>query len=251
MRKVPQFFERAEPNALHQVDLVENEKTAIGTVQGIFQLDDYSRYCVAGGFFFDKSEEHVLAVGIKAATEHGLPLEMLSDNGSQFRLVSEEARAEGGQTRYELGWTALGTKVTFAGVNHPQTKGKEVRFQRFMEEDFLNEVRNKVTSLEDLNERWERWRGWYNEEHEHSALGFRPPTSRYRDGMKPAEGTVWQAFAKEETRKVRLDGKIQVGKDLYQLPKGWEHSRVRVYRLGGKMKVFGGPHSIPLGEWQV
>ncbi len=82
-------------------------------------------------------------------------------------------------------------------------------------------------------------------------MGFRPPASRYRDGLKLEKGTIWQAFAKEETRKVRLDGKIQVGKGLYQLAKGWEHSRVRVYRLGGRMKVFGGPHSRLLGEWQL
>src|SRR5262249_30324431 len=76
-RRVPQFFERAAPNALHQVDLLEDEKTACGTVHGVFYLDDHSRYCLAGEFFFDKAEERVLSVGLRAVQEHGLPVEIL------------------------------------------------------------------------------------------------------------------------------------------------------------------------------
>jgi hypothetical protein len=145
----------------------------------------------------------------------------------------------------------LGAKVTFAAPYHPQTKGKEERFNRFVIEDFLNEMREKVRSLGELNVFFHQWRQWYNEVRPHSALGFEPPKSRYREGLEVEEATVWQAFAKEETRKVRLDGKIQVGKQFYQLPRGWEHSRVRIYRLGGKLKVIGGKENRLLGEWQV
>ncbi len=251
LRKVPQFFERTEPNALRQVDLLEDEKTAIGTVHGVFYLDDHSRYCVGGEFFFDKSEDNVLQVGLDAAVGSGLPMEMLSDNGSQFRVVNEQGREAGTKTRYQAGWETLGTKVTFAAPYHPQTKGKEERFNRFVKEDFLDEVRDKVRDLDELNGLFAEWLRWYNQERPHSALGYRPPKSRFRAGLKVGEATVWQAFAKEGTRKVRLDGKIQVGKDLYQLPRGWERSHVRVYRLGSKLKVIGGKENRLLGEWQA
>jgi transposase InsO family protein len=247
---VPQFFERAAPNALWQVDLIEDEETAIGKVHGVFYLDDHSRTCVGGEFFRDKGEEGVLKVALRAIAENGLPLEVLSDNGSQFRVVIERARVEGAKTRFEAGFEALGTKVTFAAPYHPQTKGKEERFNRFVIEDFLNEVRDKIASLEELNTRFEVWRKWYCEAREHSALGFKAPKSRYRKGLTVAEPTVWMAFAREETRKVRLDGKVQVGKALYQLPQGWERTIVRVYRLGRKLKVFGGKENRHLGEWQ-
>ncbi len=199
----------------------------------------------------DKGEEGVLSVGVRAILENGMPIEVLSDNGAQFQVVDEEARGAGTKTRYQAGFEGLGAKVTFAAPYHPQTKGKEERFNRFVIEDFLNEVREQVTSLEDLNRRWGIWRGWYNEERAHSALGFRPPKSRFRKGMKAEEATVWLSFAKEETRKVRLDGKIQVGNEFYQLPRGWERSRVRVYRLGNKLKVIGGKENRPLGEWTL
>jgi transposase InsO family protein len=236
---------------LRQVDLLEDERTACGTVHGVFYLDDHSRYCVAGEFFHDKSEQHVLAVGLRAAREHGLPVEILSDNGAQFRPVQEELRAQGAQTRYERGWAALGVQVTFAGAHHPQTKGKEERFNRFVKEDFLDEVRDRVTSLADLNARFATWLAWYNTAHAHSALGFQPPQSRYRPGMPIDPATLWRAFASEESRKVRLDGKIQVGKKLYQLPRGWERSHVRVHRLAGRMIVVGGKENRLLGEWLV
>jgi hypothetical protein len=41
-RQQPQSFERAQPNARWQRDLIEEEKAAMGTVQGVFYLDDYS-----------------------------------------------------------------------------------------------------------------------------------------------------------------------------------------------------------------
>ena len=248
---MPQFFERAEPNALRQVDLLEDEKTAVGAVHGVFYLDDYSRYCVGGGFFSDKGEENVLQVGMDAAAQHGLPMEMLSDNGPQFHVMQEEMRAAGAKTRYQTGWKSLGVKVSFAAPYHPQTKGKEERFGRFVKEDFLDEVRDKVASLDDLNARFAQWRRWYNEEWEHSALNFQPPKSRYRPGVKVAEATLWQSFAREETRKVRLDGKIQVGRRFYQLPKGWERSRVRIYQMGSRLKVIGGKGDRLLGEWHM
>jgi transposase InsO family protein len=236
---------------LHQVDLLEDERTACGTVHGVFYLDDHSRYCLAGEFFFDKAEEHVLALGVRAAREHGLPVEILSDNGAQFRPVQAEQRAQGARTRYERGWAALGVQVTFAGHHHPQTKGKEERFNRFVKEDFLDEVRDQATGLADLNGRFAAWREWYNTAHAHSALDFQPPRTRYRPGMAVDPATLWRAFAQEGSRKVRLDGKIQVGKKLYQLPRGWERSHVRVYRLDGRMTVIGGKENRLLGEWQV
>jgi transposase InsO family protein len=251
LRQVPQFFERAEPNALWQTDLVEDEKTAFGTVHGVFFLDDYSRECVGGRFFATKAEEGVLGVALGAINENGVPLEVLSDNGSQFRVVDQDARVQGARTRYELGFEALGTKVTFAGPHHPQTKGKEERFNRFVIEDFLNEVRDKAADLPDLNAQFERWRQWYNEQRPHSALGFKPPKSRYRVGLKLDEALVWQAFAKEETRRVQLTGKVQVGNQFFQLPGGWERSQVRIYRLAGKLKIVGGKENRLLGEWQV
>jgi hypothetical protein len=115
----------------------------------------------------------------------------------------------------------------------------------------LNEVREKVRNLEELNAFFQQWRQWYNESRPHSALSFELPKSRYRKGLEVEEATVWQAFAKEEARQVRLDGKIQVGKQFYPLPRGWEHSRVRVYRLGGKLKDIGGKQNRLLEEWSV
>jgi transposase InsO family protein len=251
LRNVPQFFERAEPNALWQTDLVEDEPTAVGTVHGVFILDDHSRYCVGGGFFTSKTQDNVLLVQAEAASRHGLPLEVLSDNGSQFQVINPQAREQEAKTRYRSGWESLGVTVTYAAPYHPQTKGKEERFNRFVKEDFLNEVRGQVRSVAELNERFGGWREWYNRRRAHSALGFRPPSSRYRPGTKVSEALIWQGFAKEEERRVRLDGKIQVDKQFYQLARGWERSRVKVYRLGGKIKVVGGKEQRALGEWQV
>jgi len=225
---------------LWQTDFIEEEKTAIGNVHGVFYLDDHSRYLVGGGFFLDKGEEGLLQVTEGCVLENGLPKEVLSDNGSQYRVIGAKARGEGAKTRYELGWESLGVRVTFAAPYHPQTKGKEERLNRLIIEDFLNEVRERVGSLEELNQAFKGWRQQYNTLWPHSSLGFRPPASRYCLGMEVEAERVFEAFAQESTRKVRLDGKIQVGRDFYQLPRGYERQRVFIQRLGERMKVTAG-----------
>lgn len=206
-------------------------------VHGVFYLDDHSRYLLGGGFFLDKGEEGLLTVSERCLLENGLPQEVLSDNGSQYRVIEEQARLSGTKTRYEGGWESLGVKVTFAAPYHPQTKGKEERLNRFIIEDFLNEIRDRVGSLLELNQAFERWRERYNTRWPHSSLGYRPPSSRYQRGMEVAAQQVFTAFAKESTRKVRRDGKIQVGKCFYQLPQGYGGRRVFVQQLAGRTRV--------------
>ncbi len=55
--------------------------------------------CVGGEFFADKGEEGALSVGLGAIVANGLPLEVLSDNGSQYRVSGSGSRSSG--QRYE------------------------------------------------------------------------------------------------------------------------------------------------------
>ena len=68
------------------------------------------------------------------------------------------------------------------------------------------------------------------------------PSAAFAKAAKP------DGFA-EETSEVGLDGKIQVGKGLYQLPKGWERTKVRIYRLADRLNVIGGKENMHLADW--
>lgn len=50
-KKAVRRFERARPNALWQIDLIEKEPSAIGDVHGVPIIDDHSRYLVGLRFY--------------------------------------------------------------------------------------------------------------------------------------------------------------------------------------------------------
>jgi transposase InsO family protein len=140
-------FVKKAPNELWQIDYMEDEPTAIGKVQLVYCLDDYSRSITGGEWFFTKSEGNTLKVLKDAFKNNGLPKAILSDNGSQFKPTSKHEA----QTRYQEIMAMLGINTSYSRPYHPQSKGKIERLHSFIQRDFLWEVRDKVRSLEDLN----------------------------------------------------------------------------------------------------
>ena len=89
--------------------------------------------------------------------------------------------------------------------------------------------RNRVKGLDDLNARADRWRRWYNG-WMHEGIGA-TPQSRYRPSPHRIEESLWDAFAREERRKIYRDGTIHLWGRRYQVPKeyaGW-HVWVRIF----------------------
>jgi hypothetical protein len=67
-------FERAQPNELWQIDLIEREPTAIGEVYGVPILDDHSRYLAGLRFFLTKGAETALLTTYRLCGRTALPL---------------------------------------------------------------------------------------------------------------------------------------------------------------------------------
>src|SRR4029077_12481406 len=79
------FFERAKPNQLWQTDLFTFVlKRQNRRVYLVAFLDDHSRYLVSYGLHACQSTALVLEVLRAGLTNHGVPAEILSDNGSQY-----------------------------------------------------------------------------------------------------------------------------------------------------------------------
>ena len=143
-----QRFERAQPNDLWQIDLMEDEEVAFGKVHLTAVLDDRSRYLLAGRFSWSKGEEVVLSVLADALDRWGRPEAILSDRAKQFRAHES---LQGPQTTYQLILDLLSIKPIYARAYHPRTKGKIEKLFQFVQRDFLSEVRFQVESLEELN----------------------------------------------------------------------------------------------------
>jgi hypothetical protein len=89
-------FERELPNDLWQIDGTQVALAAGERVWVVDVLDDHARYLLAALAATSLSREPAWACFVVAAAQHGLPRQLLSDNGSYFtgRLLGFEADFE-------------------------------------------------------------------------------------------------------------------------------------------------------------
>jgi transposase len=215
-KRAVERFERSHPNELWQIDLIEKEPTAIGEVYGVPILDDYSRYMVGLRFFLTKGAETTLLTTHHAMVENGTPQEMLCDRGGQFIDATGA-----GITHFQEVLQTLG--ITLHLAPRAQTKGKEERVNQFIERDFLDEVRYQVESLQDLNERADRWRREYNHQHYHETIRC-TPADRYAPGLRVDSRFLRELFAREERRKVTREATVRYHNRHFTVPQayiGW------------------------------
>jgi len=215
-KQVIQRFERAKPNELWQIDLIEKEPTAIGKVYGVPILDDHSRYLVGLHFFLTKGIETSLLTTYEAIRENGTPVEILCDRGGQFVDPTGQ-----GTTQFEHMLDALGIQLTLAP--RAQTKGKEERLNQFVERDFLDEVRWRITSLADLNQQAATWRTTYNQSHFHEGIRA-TPAKRYQPGLPADDQFLRDLCAQQERRKVTREATVRFRNRHFTVPDkyiGW------------------------------
>jgi transposase len=108
-------FVREFPNDLWQVDFKGwDYMPGLGKLFLLTIIDDHSRFVLAARWFKTDEEAHVIALLREVFEKYGLPNEILSDNGSQFRGINENQ-----VTRYEQLLAMLGVKVIHHDPDHP------------------------------------------------------------------------------------------------------------------------------------
>ena len=236
-------FEHQEPNDLWQGDWMGEEQTGAGPVQLLLFLDDYSRFILRGRFCHRSGRGPVFSALRETFLAYGLPKAILTDRGPEFC-----AHGGSGETEYQVALRLLGVKPVLARPYHPMTKGKVERLFRFIQRDFLAEVRDEVQSLPELNAAFERWVSWYNQEHRHRALGNRPPARWYHPGEPAPQEDVLAALTLEYPRKAGKDGRISFEGRSYQLPKGYAGARVWVKLTSDGPEVWYRDKAVPSAE---
>jgi transposase InsO family protein len=228
-----QRFARPQPNELWQVDLIEDEPTAAGEVQIWVVEDDASRYLLGAQAVRTKHQEPLLGLLRALWRRYGVPEAILSDRGSQFRSTHPGSEAP---TVYELLCRLLGIRPIFA--RQARTKGKVEKLIQFLQRDFLGEVRDRVHSLEQLNEELAEWVAQYNLR-PHASLEYKPPQSRYRASTKalPPELDEDWLFAVQEMRKVRRDATVSYRRVGYGVPPEYIGDHVWLHLVDSKVVI--------------
>lgn len=117
-RRVWKRFRAEAPNQRWQIDVAETILDG-RRLYKITLVDDHSNYRLISRLSWEATGSAIASVLRKAIRQYGVPEELLSDNGAQFR------GRRGGETR-DVGLLCRrrGIRQVFTSPNHPQTIGK-------------------------------------------------------------------------------------------------------------------------------
>jgi putative transposase len=210
-------FEREHSNDLWQGDAMDGPWLPDPQVAGRKKraylfcfLDDHSRLVPYAEFFWDEAlprMERVLKVGI---LRRGLPKAIYVDNGRVY-VANQFAAA----------CASLGIQRIHASPYAPEGKGKQERFFKTAQMQFLPEVASsEIATLEELNHSFWAWLELIYHQAVHSETN-QTPLERYQQGLKDVRTAdhdqLIQAFRWRETRKVRKDSSISLQGNSYQV----------------------------------
>src|SRR4051795_6781548 len=143
-------------------------------------VDDHSRYCVLARVVERATGRAVCLAFSEALQRHGVPGEVLSDNGKQFTARF----SRGGEVLFDkiCGRNAITHRLT--APRSPTTTGKIERFHQTLRRELLADAR-PFTSLLAAQAAIDDWVRGYNAERPHQALELRAPVTP-ADRFEPA-----------------------------------------------------------------
>ena len=196
-----QRFERAAPNELWQTDYKGHFATQCGRrCHPLAVLDDHSRFNLVLSAESDERGATVQAAFHAAFARYGLPEALLCDNGPPWGSAEPTCP----YTTLTVWLLRLGVRVLHGRPYHPQTQGKQERFNRTLEEELLRQ--HSWRDLEHCQVQFARFRHIYNCERPHAALQGATPLSRYRPSVRSLPAHLPPIEYPAGTHVVRLRG---------------------------------------------
>jgi transposase InsO family protein len=196
-------FEHAQPNTLWQMDFKGDVPFGGGRLHPLTAVDDHSRYAVVLQAV-DNERRQTVQSAVQAAFErYGLPEVILTDNGNPWG-----DDAEHGLTQFGVWLIEHGVAPWHSPPRHPQSHGKNERFNRTLKAELLN-----VRTFDDLGQAqqaFDAWRHRYNHYRPHDALALAVPADRYRPSSRSFKLAVepFDYGPDDIVRRVDHDGRI-------------------------------------------
>lgn len=177
-------FEREAPNDLWQMDYKGWRSLGDGTrLYPLTIVDDHSRYCPCLAACADQREETVKTHMERAFRLHGLPQAFFVDNGPPW------GDPQGGAwTGLKVWLLKLGIRLIHARMFHPESRGKNERFHRSMEDEIF--AMRPLADLREAQRAFDHWRNVYNHQRPHEGIAMARPADRYRPSRRPMPDTL-------------------------------------------------------------
>lgn len=195
-------FEKSEPNEMWQGDF----KGHVGMENGarchpLNILDDCSRFNLCTEALADETLAAVKPVMERLFQEFGLPRSFLCDNGDPWGTVQSL-----GYTRFEVWLMEMGVLTLHGRPWHPQTQGKEERYNGSLTRECLKGRR--LLDLAQAQRCFDEYRKFYNETRPHRALDMDVPAARYTVSPRrmPTRVEPWEYGPEYQLCKVKETG---------------------------------------------
>lgn len=228
-------FEKASPNEMLQGDFKGHFALKNGQRCHVLNvLDDHSRFCLCCEALENETFSAVKPAFERIFREYGLPFSFLCDNGNPWGTAQSV-----GYTQFEVWLMELGILTIHGRPKHPQTQGKQERFNRSFTRECL-----KGREFEDLahaQKCFDEYRRFYNENRPHFALELDVPSQHYEPSKKsmPTKIEAWEYASEYELRKVKETGYFTYNGQGYFLSEafGGKTIAVRESRLPGQITL--------------
>jgi transposase InsO family protein len=173
-------WERGRPMELWQMDVVGGFHLCDGVeLKAVSGIDDNSRFAVSAKLVPRATAKPVCEALLAALRRHGVPEQILTDNGKVFtgRFGPAGSSAE---VLFDRICAENGIRHLLTAPRSPTTTGKVERWHKTIRAEFLRDHDRQHATLEELQAALDVWVEEYNIGRPHQALGMRPPIERFQ-----------------------------------------------------------------------
>jgi transposase InsO family protein len=144
--------------------------------------DAYSRFLLRCQAVEKTDTPRARAIFEAAFREYGMPQAIRSDNGAPFA-----SSAVGGLSRLAVWWMKLGIVPERIEAGHPEQNGRHERMHRTLKQETAQPAAANRRAQQRV---FDRFRGEYNEQRPHEALGMQTPALLYEPSPRPYPARV-------------------------------------------------------------
>lgn len=240
-------WERGRAMELWQMDVMGGVWLSDGSeLKVVTGIDDHSRFCVSAVVVKRATARPVCDALAQAMRRHGVPDQILTDNGKVFTGRFGPGK---GEVLFDRICRENGIRHLLTAPRSPTTTGKVERFHKTVRKEFLEG--RVFESLEEAQAALDLWVEEYNTVRPHQGIGMVPPIRRFElavsepfelipGGDEPDEVPAAELVAERRvvTRRVSGGGRISLATFKYYVGRWLDGETVEVaITEGGLIEV--------------
>jgi len=196
-------FEHPHSNSLWQMDFKGHFPVGSQRCHPLTVLDDHSRFNIVLHALPGEDGISVRAALTRVFERYGLPERINADNGPPWGSAGR------GVTAFSAWLIRLGIRVSHSTPYHPQTNGKDERFHKTLVAEVLSG--RVFHDFESLQQRFNEWRGIYNNVRPHESLDMQTPADRYQPSPRrmPSSLPAIEYSPDNQVRRVQAMGIVK------------------------------------------